>query len=74
MRETNKDTVAKDYLFKFMDHHICKPMKKGFEDLIQCQSNTQEMQLQSENMIIDMELKMDNANAHSEAQMQQLEG
>lgn len=47
MKEAMKEAeeVDADYVFKFMDEFICKPLKRGFEDMFQCQSNLQEMQL-----------------------------
>lgn len=30
----DEEEVDDDYLFKFLDHYVCKPMKKEFEDII----------------------------------------
>lgn len=43
-REDEEET-DQGYILKFMDHYICKQMEKGFEDIVQWQSNLQEMQL-----------------------------
>ncbi|KAA0062630.1 hypothetical protein E6C27_scaffold79G001410 [Cucumis melo var. makuwa] len=40
-----EEEVDANYVFKFMDEFICKPLERGFEDIFQCQSNLQEMQL-----------------------------
>ena len=44
MRE-EEEGVNEDYIFKFLDHYVYKPMEKGFEGAIQCQSNLHETQL-----------------------------
>lgn len=44
MKEDEK-VVYEDYIFKLIDHYICKPMDRGFEDVIQCQRNFQEIHL-----------------------------
>ena len=49
-------------------------MKRGFEDVIQCQSNLQEIQLRSKKQLCNLELKCDNVNANSQAQIDQLKG
>ena len=46
-----QDKVDEDYIFKFMDNFICKPLKSGIEDIIQCQSNLQDMYLRSQKKI-----------------------
>lgn len=43
-------------------------MEKGYEDIIQCQSNLQEMHTQCQRQLSDLKLKMDNANANTKAQ------
>ena len=62
LKEKNHEVVDKDYIFYFINHHVCKPMENGFEDMIQWQSNLQEMQLWSQKQLSDLELKVDNAN------------
>lgn len=39
------DEDGEDYVFKFINDYICKPMGNGFEVVFQWQSNLQEMQL-----------------------------
>ena len=52
-----------------MDEFICKPLERGFEDMFQCQRNLQEMQLQDQKPVSDLELKIDNASARNQTQM-----
>lgn len=40
------EEVDEDYILKFMDEGICKPMEKAFEDMIQCQHVLQETQFE----------------------------
>ena len=70
----NEEEVNKDYIFIFMDEFICKPMKNQIEDIIQCQRNLQEMHLQSQRQLSDLELRIDNTNVNTEAQLNKLKG
>uniref|UniRef100_A0A9I9E4L6 Uncharacterized protein n=1 Tax=Cucumis melo TaxID=3656 RepID=A0A9I9E4L6_CUCME len=54
-----------------MENFICKPLKSGIEDIIQCQRNLQKMHLPSQRKLSDLELKMDNANIRNEVQLHQ---
>uniref|UniRef100_A0A9I9E7V8 Uncharacterized protein n=1 Tax=Cucumis melo TaxID=3656 RepID=A0A9I9E7V8_CUCME len=69
-----EDEVDEDYIFKFMDNFICKPLENEIEDIIQFQSNLQEIHLPSQRKLSDLKLKMDNANVNNEAQLHQLKG
>ncbi|KAA0049656.1 hypothetical protein E5676_scaffold368G00010 [Cucumis melo var. makuwa] len=68
-----EEEVDAYYVFKFIDKFICKPLERGFEDTFQCQSNLQEMQLRSQKQVSDLELKIDNASASNQAQMDQFQ-
>ena len=57
-KETNEEDIDKDYIFKFMDESICKSMKRGFQDMIQCQNILQETQLRNKKQVGDMEMHM----------------
>ncbi|KAA0032726.1 drebrin-like [Cucumis melo var. makuwa] len=70
-REDEKE-VDEYFIFKFMDHYICMPVEKGFEDVIKCQSNHKEMPFWSEKQLCDLELKCNNANANSQAEIDEL--
>ena len=70
----NEEEVNKDYIFIFMDEFIRKPMKNQIEDIIQCQRNLQEMHLQSQRQLSDLELRIDNTNVNTEAQLNKLKG
>ncbi|KAA0054903.1 hypothetical protein E5676_scaffold1163G00070 [Cucumis melo var. makuwa] len=59
-----EEEYYEDYVFKFLDHYVCKLMERGFENVIQCQRTLQEMHLRSHKQLNDLELKVDNANAH----------
>lgn len=41
----DEEEVDENYNLKFIDDYVCKPMNNGFEDVIQCKSNLQEMHL-----------------------------
>ena len=72
MVKKDEEEVDEDYIFKFIGHYICKPIERGFEDVIQCQSNLQKMHLQGQKQLSDLELKVDNTNAHHQSQLKSL--
>ena len=64
-----EEEVDANYFFKFMDDYICKPLERGFEDIVQCQSNLQEIQMQGQKQLSDLELKVDSASTNSQTQI-----